>query len=342
MHPVKKIVLAAAMLFAAVLGAFAAAIVFGGPGTTVPLKSISDPFKAVDFSDQPPLETFLCRGGDPLAFREYKPASGVPGGTVVLIHGSSGHSSSMHALGKALSGAGYQAFAIDMRGHGGSKDKGRLKSIGHLEKDIEDFAKATGIGGKATLVGFSSGGGFALRLAASEYQDLFASYVLLAPFIGHEAPTYRPGSGWASVGVPRMIALSLLTRARITAFNHLPVIRFAVSEEVQEKQNLTREYSFALAMNFGPPGDYKAAIQSIHQPTTVLVGEKDELFHGDQFAPLFASLGSGIPVKVLPGVDHIGLILDEKAIQAVIAALPRPAPAPIRPASPSPGGMRSL
>jgi non-heme chloroperoxidase len=328
MHKVKKTLLAAAVLLALVLGAFAAAIGFGGPGTPAPLASVSDPFRAVDFSGQPPLETFLCRGGDPLAFREYRPAAGTPAGTVVLIHGSSGHSSSMHALAKAVARAGYQAFAIDMRGHGGSKDKGRLKSIGHLEKDIEDFVKATGIGGKATLVGFSSGGGFALRLAAGEYQDLFARYILLAPFISHEAPTYRPnGGGWASAGVPRIVALSILTRARITAFNHLPVIRFAVSEEMQEKQNLTREYSFALAMNFGPPRDYQAAIRSIHQPTTVLVGEKDQLFHSDQFKPLFESLGSRIPVTIVPGVDHVGMVVDEKAIQATIAAIQARTPA---------------
>ena len=318
----KKIVACAAALLLAVVAALALAIGLGGPGRPEPMRSISEPFGKVDFSDQPPLETFLCRGGDPLAFREYKPASAVPAGTVVLIHGSSGHSSSMHAMARAFARAGYQAFAVDMRGHGGSKEKGRLKSIGHLEKDIEDFVKATGIGGKATLVGFSSGGGFALRLAAGEYQDLFARYVLLAPFISHEAPTYRPGSGgWASVGVPRIIALSMLTSARITALNHLPVIRFAVAEEMQARQNLTGEYSFALAMNFGPPRDYKSAIQSIRQPVTVLVGEKDELFYADQFQPLLASLGSRIPVAVVPGVDHVGLIREEKASQAVLAAV---------------------
>ncbi len=314
----KRVVITLAALFGLVLLVLAGAIVFGGPGTPPPMRSIADPFKSADFSDLPPLEKFLCRGGDPLAFREYKPAGGTLG-TVVLIHGSSASSTSMHPLARAFAKAGYRAFSLDMRGHGVSGGQHTIKGVNHLEYDVEDFLKATQLGGKATLVGFSSGGGFGLRFAASERQDLFAGYVLLSPFISQDAPTYRQGAGgWVSVGVPRIIALSILNSVGISALNQLPVTRFAVAEG--NPNNLTSEYSFALASSFRPRADYQGSLRAVRQPMAVVVGEKDELFHADQFQPLFESLGVKIPVTIVPGVNHVGMILDEKAMQAAIAA----------------------
>lgn len=316
MRAVKKVLKVVAVVAGVVIGGLALAIAFGGPGTPPPLRSISDPFKAVDFSDLPPLEKFLCRGGDPLAFREYKP-EGAPAGTVVLIHGSSAHSASMHPIAKAYAKAGFRAFTLDMRGHGASGGQASIKGPNHLEYDVEDFAKATKIGGQATLVGFSSGGGFVLGFAGGPRQEIFSGYVLLAPFVSQEAPTYRPDSGgWVSVGIPRILGLVMLNAAGISAFNTLPVLRFAVAEDM--KKGLTAEYSYSLAMRFRAPPDWRRTIQAVKQPMAVLVGEKDELFVADQFAPLFAD--RKIPVTVVPGVNHIGLIVDEKALQAAIAA----------------------
>jgi alpha-beta hydrolase superfamily lysophospholipase len=322
MLAVKKLLACVAALLAAALVAVALAIAFGGPGTPPPMRGISDPFRSVDFSDLPPLQTFICRGGDSVAFREYRPIAGAPLGTVVLVHGSTAHSTSMHVMARALAREGYQAYALDMRGHGASPHQDTIKGISHLEFDIEDFARAAKIGDQATLAGFSSGGGFVLRFAASERQHLFARYLLLAPFISQEAPTYRKDAGgWVSVGVPRLIALMGLNGLGIKAFNHLPVTRFAVTED--GRKSLTAEYSYALATGFRPRRDYQASIRAIRQPVAVIVGEKDELFIADRYAPLFESLGAGIPVTVVPGVSHIGLILDERAVQATIGALRR-------------------
>ena len=59
--------------------------------------------------------------------------------------------------------------------------------------------------------GFSSGGGFAVRFAGSNQQQLFQSYLMLAPFLSQDAPTMRPDAGgWASVGLPRIIAIAIL------------------------------------------------------------------------------------------------------------------------------------
>ncbi len=126
-----------------VVAIFALVIIFGGPGTPHPMGSITDAFSSVDFSDLPQLSRFTARDGTKLAYRSYTLATSAPSqGSVVLIHGSSATSSSMHPMAKELSAAGFTTYALDIRGHGGSGDKGQIGYIGQLEDDLTDFMRA--------------------------------------------------------------------------------------------------------------------------------------------------------------------------------------------------------
>ena len=132
---------------------FALAIIFGGPGTPHPMGSITDPFNSVDFSDLPQLSRFTARDGTQLAYRSYAPATSAPSqGSVVLIHGSSATSSSMHPMAKEFSAAGFTTYALDIRGHGGSGDKGQIGYIGQLEDDLTDFMRAVSPSAPVTLL----------------------------------------------------------------------------------------------------------------------------------------------------------------------------------------------
>ena len=309
-------VLVTALLLAASLGLI---IAFGGPSELPPMASINDPFSHVDFSDLPEISSFPARDGTKLAFRAY-PAVGPVKGSVVLVHGSSASSSSMHLMAKGFAAAGYATYALDMRGHGISGVKGRVAYVGQLEDDLADFAQSAKLAKPSTLIGFSSGGGFVLRFAGGLQQSLFSNYLLLTPFISQDAATSRPGSGgWASVGVPRIVAISILNRFGVRAFNDLPVIKFALSAEA--KKFLTPQYSFALAQNFRPERDYQANIRAVRQPLRVVVGQDDEVFFADRFAGIFQAAGKSVPVTLLPGIDHIALSLDPVAIRAAIAAV---------------------
>ena len=95
------------------------------------------------------------------------------------------------------------------------------------------------------------------------------------------------------------IGLAVLNRFGITAFNDLPVTRFSV-DEAGIKAGLTPTYSFTLAENFRPRADYLGDIQALGQPVAVVVGQRDEVFHADRFAPVFAGRTPAIPVIVLP------------------------------------------
>jgi alpha-beta hydrolase superfamily lysophospholipase len=294
---------------------FGLAIVFGGPTPPPELPSIGMPFKSVDFSDLPELKTYSAKDGAKLAYRHYEPVDVPPKGSVVLIHGSSASSNSMHVLAKGFARAGFSAYVLDVRGHGASGPKGTIKYVGQLEDDLEAFTHAVSLEKPSTLVGFSSGGGFALRFAASDRQELFQSYLLMSPFIHQNAPNARPADGWVNIGMPRIVAISILNRAGITGFNDLPVTSFAL-DSAALKNGLTPEYSYVLATNFRLPMDYKASIRNIHQPCAILAGIDDELFQTDKLEKIFRDEGKDWPVTLLPGVGHIPLTLNVDAVNA--------------------------
>jgi len=317
----KRLLITIPVVIAVLFAALLLVIALGGPGgAPPPMASIDDPFKSVDFSDLPKRNYFTARDGVKLAFRTYPAAGDAVKGSVVLIHGSSASSSSMHPMAKSFAAAGYTAFALDIRGHGESGTKGHIAYLGQLEDDIEDFVRSTKLPQPCTLAGFSSGGGFVLRFAGSSHQELFSNYLLLSPWISQDAATLRPGNGgWANVGVPRIIAISVLNTWGVHAFDDLPVVRFAIDEK--DRDVLTPQYSFALAQNFRPQRDYQANIRAIKKSFSVLAGQNDDVSYADRFAAVFKAAGKDVPVTILPGIDHISLTLDPVAIQAAIAAV---------------------
>ncbi len=310
------LVLTLCVLLGLILGL---AIALGGPGQPQPMASINTPFKDVNFADLPQPRTYTAADGKALSYRLY-PATGPRQGAVVLVHGSSASGASMHVLAKGLRDAGYDAYTLDIRGHGLSGPHGDIAYIGQLDDDLRAFMQTVQPARPNTLLGFSSGGGFALRVASSTQQSLFDSYLLLSPFLGHQAPTYKPdASGWAKVGVPRVAALSVLNQMGVHAFNKLTVIRYALDARAQKV--LTPSYSFNLLSNFGPPEDLPQAIARVQCPVAVLVGSDDELFAATQFAPTFRAAGAHWPVQLVPGLSHITLTLQPAGIAAVVRQL---------------------
>jgi hypothetical protein len=171
-----------------------------------------------------------------------------------------------------------------------------------------------------TLVGFSLGGGFVLRTASGPRRGAFDAYVAVSPYIGPDAPTTRNGGagGWASVAVPRFIALSLLDGFGLSWFQGLPVVRFATDAAPSDTR--TPVYSYRLMAGLQPHRTWRAEFARIAQPTAVVVGARDELFYADRFQPLFAEVNPKIAVSVTPDVGHMDMIADRRGTEAVAAA----------------------
>lgn len=295
------------------------------PNPPKALPSVTEPFATMDISGMPAVQSYCARDGAMLSYRVYR---GTNEKVVVLIHGSAGSSQDMHQLAKALQQAGSTVLVPDLRGHGGNWPHGDIAYIGQLDDDMQDFdrtLKPAYPGKKWTLVGFSSGGGFALRIAGSNLGTDFDRFILLSPFLRYNAPTERPKSSqpsddaqWYSVSIARIVGLSIFDFFGIHHFDGLPVLSFPVPSNIE---SATSTYSFRMQKNFEPHADYKADISRTPRPMEVLVGGSDELFLPEQFAKIFDAKRHDIPVTILPGMTHTDMITKPLAIQAVVQAV---------------------
>ena len=282
------------------------------------LPSVSKAARAVDRSTMPPLTRFSARDGTELAYRHY-PARGPSSGKVaILVHGSSGSSPAVHALADALAAKGVETYAPDIRGHGGSGTRGDIAFIGQLENDLEDLVAAvrtTSPNEPLILLGHSAGGGFALRIASSPIGSKFARTVLLAPYLGYDAPTNRPDSGgWASADVPRVLALMALRRLGIDCCEALPTLAFAVP--ANSEAMLAPTYSYRLMRNFATRG-YRSDFAATTTPVTLISGAADELMLADKYADAVHAVAPSVEVRLIEGVDHMGIVSDVRAVSAI-------------------------
>ncbi len=285
------------------------------------LASISAARGTVDFSALPAVERFQARDGTWLGFRHYAAASPAGGRAAIVIHGSSGSSGgTIHALSGALAARGVETWAVDIRGHGTSGTRGDIGYLGQLEDDLADLVavvRKSAPSAPLTLVGHSSGGGFALRVAGSPIQDLFERTVLLAPYLGYNSPTNRPKSGgWASADIPRIAGLATLRAIGITCCDALPVLAFAVPPN--SAKNSVGTYSDRLMRNFAVRDyDFRRDLSAARKPVTIISGADDELMLADQYAPAVHAVAPAVDVRLIDGVNHMGIVSAPRAISII-------------------------
>ncbi len=286
-----------------------------------PLKSLAEAAQLIDATGTPPLAGFSARDGTTLAWRHYAPGRSA-GKVALMVHGSSADGRNMNGVGKALAAAGFDAYALDVRGHGASGTRGDIAHAGQLDEDLADAVaelKRRHPGAALTMVGFSSGGGFTLRTAGGANGELFERYVMVAPMLHHAAPTARPDTGgWVKVNMPRIVALTILDRLGLHAFEHLPVIAFGLPPEMAAERTLA--YSYRLQRDYRPHDDYLGDVRAIRRPATVIVGERDTLFRAEAYAPLLEPIQPKLRVQMMPGLGHLELVIDRGAIDAIVAA----------------------
>ncbi len=282
------------------------------------LRSVSETARAIDHSTMPALERFAARDGTQLAYRHY-PARGPANDRIaILIHGSSGSSVAVHALADALASRGVETYAPDIRGHGGSGTRGDVAYLGQLEDDLADLVtlvRKTSPNAPLTLLGHSAGGGFALRVAGSPLQDLFARTVLIAPYLGYDAPTNKPHSGgWASADIPRFLGLMALREIGVDCCEALPTLAFAVPPH--SENNLTPAYSYRLMRNFATRG-YRDDLAAAKKPITLFSGADDEMMLADKYADAIHAVAPAAEVKLIAGANHMAIVSAPKAVSAI-------------------------
>ena len=283
------------------------------------LASISAARGTVDFSALPAVERFQARDGTWLGFRHYPSSGPATGRAAIVIHGSSGSSGgTIHALSGTLAGRGVETFAVDIRGHGASGTRGDIGYVGQLEDDLADVAvvRKTAPTAPLTLVGHSSGGGFALRVAGSPIQLLFERAVLLAPYLGYDAPSTRPSSGgWAKADIPRILGLELLRAVGVNCCEALPVLALAVP--LNSEKTLAGTYTDRLMRNFAVSRDYRRDLAAATKPITIFSGADEELMFADKNAEAVRGVAAAVDVKLIEGVNHMGIVSAPKALSVI-------------------------
>jgi alpha-beta hydrolase superfamily lysophospholipase len=281
------------------------------------LRSISETARAVDRSTMPALSRFSARDGTELAYRHYPARGNAINKIAILVHGSSGSSAAAHALADALAAHGVATYAPDIRGHGGSGTRGDVAYLGQLEDDMADLVTLIRKTSSEpiTLLGHSAGGGFALRLASSPIKDQFARTVLIAPYLGYDAPTNRPKSGgWASADLPRFFALAFLRKVGVDCCESLPTLAFAVPP--QSEKILASTYSYRLMRNFATRG-YRDDFAAVTRPLTLIAGTDDELMLSDKYADAIHAVLPSADVKLIDGANHMDVVSTQRAVNQI-------------------------
>ena len=186
--------------------------------------------------------------------------------------------------------------------------------------DLSQFIRSQKRKTNITLVGHSAGGGLALRVAGSQYGNSFNRYIIISPMLHRNASTVRSNvTGWAKPFKVRYVGLTVLDRFGIRQFENLPVLAFAVPPD--SGGLMTRLYSYRLSENFTQNAHYLDDLLRASRPMEILVGAEDEMFYADRFEALVHSVRQDISVHVLPGMSHMGMILEPAAIKQIVAAL---------------------
>lgn len=245
---------------------------------------------------------------------------------LVLVHGAAGHGDHLRAIAGAVANGGLATvYALDMRGHGVAAVR-RGAEVTHpeqLKDDIVDFLRwlhATARPQTILLGGFSAGGGLILRTAGDGIADLISGYLLLAPYLGLDAPTTRPGiGGWVTLYGRRIQALTELCALGIPTLNDVTVVDFNQPLATRDGRE-TLSWSFNTMLAFGPR-DWRTDLAALapHHAVLVLAGSDDECFLAGAYQAVMAATVPQAKVEVLDGVGHWDLLVEPRALAAIAA-----------------------
>lgn len=259
------------------------------------------------------LEAWRAPDGSDLALRRY-PSGNPNAPLLVMVHGSGMHSGQFEYLATMLAERGAADVLVPvLRGHGPSPERrGDVDYVGQLEDDLAALITAeAGPDQEVILLGHSSGGGLVVRFAGGAHGAMLDRAILLAPYLGHDAPPTRPNAGgWAYPHLRRYIGLEILNGFGLTALNGLKVVQFNLPEAVRADPNagvMTEFYSYRLNTSFHPRSDLGADLSNLPE-TLLIAGADDEAFLADLYQPTletFTALGT---YHVVPDLQHMNLV----------------------------------
>jgi len=253
---------------------------------------------------QYPVHSVALPGGETLAYRR----AGETGPTVVLIHGNMSSSVHWQTTMEALEND-FTILAPDLRGFGDSTYNAEFDSLLDLARDVEVFMDAMGIG-QAALVGWSTGGGVALEVAADR-PDQITKVVLLDSV----PPTGYPIFAKDATGAP--ILDRLLTSKEEIAADAVQVVPALTAYANNDRETMRAIWNAVIYnLNQPPADDYEDYLTAIMKQRNLVDVDYSLLMFNMTDAPTGSAPGSGrlarvaCPVVVMHGEQDMVVPLD--------------------------------
>jgi pimeloyl-ACP methyl ester carboxylesterase len=232
------------------------------------------------------------------------------GEPLILLHGGFG-SLEMFGPNIELLAAGRRVVGVDLQSHGRSPAAGRPMRFESMADDIAALVGELGLE-RAAIMGFSLGGGVALRTAL-QHPDVVERLVLVS--------TVFKRRGWYPEMTAGMDSMGPETAAQMMATPMYEAYK-RVAPRVEDWPVLVGQLTEAIKLDY----DWSAEVPGLAMPTMLVIGDADGLppAHAVEF---FGLLGGGLRdaswdasamtrhrLAVLPGVTHYDI--------SVVPALP--------------------
>lgn len=255
------------------------------------------------------------RGGG-LVKSGYAPVNGLKmyyeihgsGEPLILMHGGVGSTGMFNEIMPTLS-SGRQVIAMDLQAHGRTADIDRPLSYEAMGDDIAAFMKTLNIQ-KADVMGYSLGGGVALRMAI-QHPEMVRKLVLVS------TPCKR--NGW----YPEIqAAMSNFDPAKVEQMKQSPMYQAyaKIAPRPEDWGLLFKKLGELLSKDY----DWSKEVTEIKSPTLLMVGDADAVrpAHTVEFFELLGGGkkdagwdGSGMSnarLAILPGTTHYNIFMSQK------------------------------
>jgi pimeloyl-ACP methyl ester carboxylesterase len=239
------------------------------------------------------------------------------GKPLILLHGGFG-SLEMFGPNIQLLAAGRQVVGVDLQSHGRSPAVDRPMRFETMADDVADLIRRMGFE-QAAIMGFSLGGGVALRTAI-QHPDVVERAVLISTVFKHDGWYPEMTAGMRSMGPET--AEPMKQSPMYEAYQQ-------VAPNVDDWPVLVRQLTEMLKIDY----DWSAEISRLSMPVMLVAGDADGLppFHAVEF---FGLLGGGkrdagwdrsgmTPhrLAILPGLTHYDINMSPALAAAVIPFL---------------------
>ena len=239
------------------------------------------------------------------------------GEPLLLLHGGAGSTEMFSRLMPTLSG-GRQVVAADLQGHGRTADIDRPLSYEVMADDVAALTDHLRFG-KVDLMGYSLGGGVALRTAIQHPEAVRKLVLVSAPF---------RRDGW----YPEVLAaMSRSGPESAEAMKQSPMYKLysRTAPRVQDWPVLFTKLGVMLRQNY----DWTEEVAAMKAPTLLVFGDADsvptahaaeffELLGGDRKEAGWDGSGmSGARLSILPGVTHYNILASPALLSSVIPFL---------------------